>query len=183
MRVIDYFGFQQVCIMGHSMGGQIALYTARMIPESIHKLILLNSSGYMGRAHWWLICSSYLPFFHLAAKRYVQKQSVEDTLQNVLFDQSLITKELKDEYSIPLKDENFYKALIRLLRHREGDLMPEQLREIQLPVLLIWGEEDKVVSLDVRKQLTKDLPNAALITYKDTGHLITEEKPETIYDK
>ncbi|HLR80396.1 MAG TPA: alpha/beta hydrolase [Bacillota bacterium] len=183
MRVIDYFGFQQVCIMGHSMGGQIALYTARMIPESIHKLILLNSSGYMGRAHRWLIFSSYLPFFHLAAKRYVQKQSVEDTLKNVLFDHSLITDELKEEYSIALRDQNFYRSLIRLLRHREGDLMPEQLQEIQQPVLLLWGKEDKVVPLDVGKQLAKDLPNASLTIYDNAGHLITEEKPEDIYEQ
>src|SRR5699024_666590 len=79
MRVIDYFGFQQVCIMGHSMCGQIALYTARMISESIHKLILLNMPRFLGRAHPALIITTCLPFFHLAARRYGQKQSVEDT--------------------------------------------------------------------------------------------------------
>src|SRR5699024_2133853 len=36
MRVIDYFGFQQVCIMGNSMGGQIVLYLSSMITYIIY---------------------------------------------------------------------------------------------------------------------------------------------------
>src|SRR5699024_2474092 len=80
-----------------------------------------------------------------------------------------------EAYGKPLKERNFYKALVRLLRYREGDLISEQLREIQTPALLIWGAEDKVVPLSVGKRLAKDLPHAELITYHQTGHLVTEE--------
>ncbi|MFD1038382.1 alpha/beta fold hydrolase [Virgibacillus byunsanensis] len=178
---MDYFKLKDVTLIGHSMGGQIALYTAEKIPDKINKLILLSSSGYLKRANKWLIYSSYLPFFDLIAKRHVLKQSVEETLKNVLYDPSLITNELKAEYGRPLKDKNFYKALVRFLRHREGDLSSEQLQKIQTSSLLIWGENDRVVPLSIGKRLEKELPNATLISYEKTGHLITEERPFELY--
>ena len=182
-EVIAYFQLKKVTIAGHSMGGQIALYTAREIPEKVNKLILLASSGYLKSANKLLIYSSYLPLFYLIAKRIVQKQSVEETLKNVLYDHSLLTAEQVEAYGNPLKEKNFYKALVRLLRYREGDLISEQLQEIQTPALLIWGVEDKVVPLRVGKRLVKDLPNAQLITYDQTGHLVTEERPREIYEQ
>ena len=71
--------------------------------------------------------------------------------------------------------------MVRLLRHRE-DLEPYQLQEIQVPTLLIWGEEDKVVPVHIGHRLVSDLPQAQLITYEKTGHLITEEKPEHVFE-
>ncbi|WP_060678977.1 alpha/beta fold hydrolase [Virgibacillus halodenitrificans] len=178
---MDYFDIKKISIAGHSMGGQIALYTAKQYPEKIDRLVLLASSGYLPRAKKRLIFVSYLPFFHLFARRHVQKQGVASTLKNVLYNQEYITPELIDAYGAPLKEKNFYKALIRLLRYREGDLNQEALNQIKQPTLLIWGKEDKVVSLRVGMQLEKDLPHATLISYPDTGHLVTEERPEEVY--
>ncbi|WP_318842356.1 alpha/beta fold hydrolase [Virgibacillus alimentarius] len=180
---IDYFQLKNVTIAGHSMGGQIALYTTRIIPQKINKLILLASSSYLGKVRKSLIYSSYLPLFHLIAKRKIQKQGVKQTLTNALYDPSFITSELLEEYGRPLKEGNFYKSLVRLLRHREGDLKPEQLQTIHTPALLIWGEKDNVVPLHVGRRLVKDLPNAKLITYEKAGHLITEERPKEIYEQ
>ena len=50
--------------------------------------------------------------------------------------------------------KGFYKALIRLLRHREGDLLPHQLQDIQIPTLLIWGKEDRSRSHPSRSTLS-----------------------------
>lgn len=182
-EIIGYFKLKNVTIVGHSMGGQIALYAARKIPQKIDKLILLASSGYLKSANKFMILSTYLPFFYLFAKHKVQRQDVEDTLKNVLYNQSLLTRELIEVYGRPLKEKNFYKSLVRLLRYREGDLSSAQLQEIKIPTLLLWGVEDKVVPLSIGERLVKDLPNASLITYGQTGHLITEERPTEVYEQ
>lgn len=178
---IHQFGFADICIAAHSMGGQIALNMARIAPEKIHKLILLSSSGYLKRAKKLLICSSYLPFFDKIIHYYIGRKDVKYHLGNVFFDQSLINDELIREFGRPLAEKGFYKALIRLIRHREGDLLPQQLKDIQVPTLLLWGEEDRVVPVEVGKRLVRDLPDARLITYEETGHLITEERPEFVF--
>ncbi|MCT2535407.1 alpha/beta hydrolase [Aquibacillus koreensis] len=181
LEFIQTFNLSSTHIVAHSMGGQIALHMARLAPEKVNKLILLCSSGYLKRAKKLLIYSSYLPFFDRMVYYYIHRKDVKDYLHNVFFNKELICEEMIDEFSRPLAEKRFYKSLIRLLRHREGDLLPKQLQKIDVPTLIIWGEEDRVVPLHVGKQLVKDLPNAQLITYEKTGHLITEERPEPIF--
>lgn len=181
LECIQHFGISKPYIVAHSMGGQIALNMARIAPEKISKLILLCSSGYLRRAKKPLIYSSYLPFFEKFVHYYVRRKEVIDHLRNVVYNHSLISDELIDEFARPLEEKGFYQALIRLLRHRE-DLEPHQLQKIQVPTLLIWGEEDKVVPVDIGYRLVHDLPRAHLIIYEKTGHLITEEKPEHVFE-
>ncbi|WP_429339206.1 alpha/beta fold hydrolase [Ornithinibacillus bavariensis] len=181
LECLHYFSIKEAYIAGHSMGGQIALYTAKRAPNRVKRLILFSSSGYLPRARSLLIYISYLPFFHLLAKQKIGPQTVIQNLKNVFYDHSLITNDQIEEYGRPLQDKNFSKALVRLLRHREGDLRSEELQKIHTPTLLLWGEEDRVVPLTIGKKLVKDLPNARLISYERAGHLITEEKPLELY--
>lgn len=183
LKCLDYLHIDDAYIAGHSMGGQIALYTAQKAPDRVKKLVLFCSSGYLPRAKNYLIYSSYLPFFYLIAKKKINSQSVVKNLKNVFYDHSLITEEQIEEYGRPLQDRNFPKSLVRLLRHREGDLSSEQLSAIYTPTLLLWGQEDKVVPLVIGKKLAKDLPNSKLISYDKAGHLITEEKPWELYQE
>ncbi|RLL40391.1 alpha/beta hydrolase [Oceanobacillus piezotolerans] len=179
---IDYFNLDGVTLVGHSMGGQIALYTARIIPEKVKKLILVCSSGYLKGANRLMRYCSYLPLFHQAVQRRIKRSSVKESLKNVFYDISLMTEDHIREFTRPLKEKNFSRSLIRLLRHREGDLTSEQLKEIDIPTLLLWGEEDKVVPVSVGHRLVNDLPKAELITYEKTGHLLTEEIPSAIFE-
>ncbi|MCT2346903.1 alpha/beta hydrolase [Niallia taxi] len=181
LECMNQFGYSNFSIVAHSMGGQIALNMALLAPERVSKLVLLCSSGYLKRARKALIYTSYLPLFDKLAYYYVQKKGVRHHLNNVFFDKTLINDEMIEEFGKPLSEKGFYKALIRLLRHREGDLLPNQLQDIHAPTLLIWGEEDRVVPLEIGKRLVRDLPDARLITYKKTGHLITEEQPELVF--
>ncbi len=144
--------------------------------------MLLSSSGYLKRANSALIYCTYLPFFKYYVKRKFHKKEVREHLQNVFYNHSLITDAYVEEYGKPLQENGFYTALMRLLRYREGDLNSEELNTITKPTLLLWGEEDKVVPVHVGHQLESDLPNAKLITYKKTGHLLTEERPHEVFE-
>ncbi len=177
---IEHFQLDKVFLVGHSMGGQIALYTTKLVPDKIDKLVLLSSSGYLDKAKRWKRYCSYLPFCEIAVNYVLKKRSVPDNLKNVFYDQSLITKDLIEEFGRPLKEKNFNKSMMRLLRYREGDLTSEQLKSIDKPALLIWGREDKVVPFYIGMKLEDDLPDAKLIAYEKTGHLITEEKAEAV---
>ncbi|MFS0672226.1 alpha/beta fold hydrolase [Ornithinibacillus sp. 179-J 7C1 HS] len=183
LECLNYFDINEAYIAGHSMGGQIALFAAKNSPKRVKKLILFCSSGYLPRAKNYMIYSTYLPFFYVFAKRKINGQSVVRNLKNVFYDHSLITKDQIEEYGRPLHDKNFPKSLVRLLRHREGDLKSEELNTITTPALLVWGKEDKVVPLVIGRKLANDLPNAKLISYEKSGHLITEEKPHQLYSQ
>ncbi|MBA2871522.1 pimeloyl-ACP methyl ester carboxylesterase [Anoxybacillus calidus] len=172
------------CILvGHSMGGQISLNIAKQRPDLVQQMILLCSSGYLKRAQMPLLLSTYIPYFHLYVKRWLERQGVEKNLLNVIYDHSLIDEEMCKGYEQPFYDEQIFKALARLIRHREGDLSSEELKKIKTPSLLVWGEEDKVVPIHIGKRLHQDLPNSQFISFPKTGHLLPEEKPSHVYEQ
>lgn len=88
-----------------------------------------------------------------------------------------------DGYAKPFESTEIFPALARLLRHREGDLSEKSLQNIETPCLLIWGENDKIVPVNIGKRLSKDLPYARLVVFKETGHLVPEERPKEVYEE
>ena len=172
----------KVILVGHSMGGQIALNVANQRPDLVEKIVLLSSSGYMKRSPASLIYSSYIPFFHRYVKRFLGKQGVDRNLFNVVHDHSLIDEEMRSGYLQPFNDDKIFMALTRMIRHREGDLESEVLQQIQTPSLLIWGQEDRVVPVAIGKKLHQDLLNSTFISFANTGHLVPEEKPLDVYE-
>ncbi|WP_028401383.1 alpha/beta fold hydrolase [Ectobacillus panaciterrae] len=180
--LIEHLALPKVILIGHSMGGQISLYVSKLRPDLIHKTILLCSSGYLSRANLPLLYSSYLPFFHLYVKNWLVRKGVLHNLLNVVHDQALIDEEMMQGYAAPFDDDRIFQALTRMIRDREGDLQPFELQQIKTPSLLIWGEEDRVVPIDIGHRLHKDLENSHFISYEKTGHLLPEEKPMHVYE-
>lgn len=182
IELLNKLHIRRSILIGHSMGGQIALNVSRQKPEVVEKVVLLCSSGYLKRLPASIIHSSKIPYFHLYLKYRLAKQGPLHNLLNVVYDHSLIDDEMIEGYTKPFYDDQIFHALTRMIRDREGDLASDILNKIETPSLLIWGEEDKVVPVEIGRRLNKDLPNSHLITYKKTGHLLPEEKPEHVRD-
>ncbi|MBU8805339.1 alpha/beta hydrolase [Bacillus subtilis] len=178
--ILEHLQVKQAVLVGHSMGGQISLSAALQKPELFSKVVLLCSSGYLKRSHPSIIFGTHIPYFHLYIKRWLSKEGVMKNLLNVVHDKSLIDEEMIDGYGRPFQDEQIFKAMTRFIRHREGDLEPEQLKKMNKPALLIWGEEDRIVPMEIGKRLHADLPNSVLYSLGQTGHLVPEERPELV---
>ncbi|MBM4760704.1 alpha/beta hydrolase [Bacillus sp. B15-48] len=180
VSLLDVLGIKNYSIIGHSMGGQIALNVLYHHPHRAKKTVLLSSSGYLSRAKQLHIFASYLPFFHLLVKNYLARSGIEKNLRNVVYNHSLIDNEMREGYLSPFLDNSIFKGLTGMLRHREGDLTSVQLQKVQTPCLLLWGRHDRVVPLNTGRKLVEDLPNSQLIVLEDTGHLLPEERPEDV---
>ncbi|MCD7035750.1 alpha/beta hydrolase [Metabacillus sp. GX 13764] len=183
IELLEQLQVKNAILVGHSMGGQISLYAAKERPDMFTKTVLLCSSSYMKRLQPHLIFGSYVPYFYLCIKHWLTKQGVWKNLCNVVYDRSLIDQEMMDGYLQPFMDDTIFMALARMIRDREGDLSEAELKKIEVPSLLIWGEEDKIVPLEVGRRLSKDLPDARFHALKNTGHLVPEEKPLHVTEK
>ncbi|MHC0039039.1 alpha/beta fold hydrolase [Pseudoneobacillus sp. C159] len=177
-KLLDDLGKKEVILIGHSMGGQVALNICYYRSELVSHAILLGCSGYLERSKPPLILASYLPFFYLYVKRWLARSGVEKNLQNVVHDHKMIDQTMIEGYLQPfIQGNNVFKGLTRMIRDREGDLTADKLQQINTPCLLIWGEYDKVVPVHIGKKLKSDLNNSKLIILKNTGHLVPEERP------
>jgi pimeloyl-ACP methyl ester carboxylesterase len=182
VELLHNLGINRAILVGHSMGGQIALYMAKYWPDLVDRIVLLSSSGYSKRLKNSIIFATYLPFFNRYVKYWLARKGVMQNLLNVVSDHSLIDDEMIDGYGKPFDNEKYFVGLTKFARDREGDLPAEDLKMIQVPCLLIWGEEDRVVPISIGKRLNKDLPNSSFVSLPNTGHLIPEEEPVIIFD-
>ncbi|MBT2679095.1 alpha/beta hydrolase [Bacillus sp. ISL-35] len=181
VELMKSLGIREFNVVGHSMGGQIAMNILLHHPDHAKKGILLCSSGYLKKASLPLVLSSYIPYFHLYVKFHLARSGVKQNLQNVVYDHSMINDEMLYGYLSPFLEDDIFKALTMMIRHREGDLSAEELRKIEAPCLLIWGEHDKVVPVRIGRKLNKDLKHSELVILKETGHLVPEERPEDVH--
>lgn len=183
LQLLKELKVRHFSVAGHSMGGQVAMNMMLQAPEKVNRGILLSSSSYYARAKRRHILASYLPFFPIFIKHYLAKTGVIGNLKSVVYDHSLIDSLMIQGYAKQFEDPRIFVALNRLLRHREGDLPIDALLSIQTPCLLIWGENDRIVPVEIGKRLEKDLPNARLVILKETGHLIPEERPQKVFEE
>ncbi|MBB6449195.1 pimeloyl-ACP methyl ester carboxylesterase [Geomicrobium halophilum] len=177
--VIDEFAseYTMVIPVGHSMGGQVALRLALLMPDTRKRLVLLASSDGMSRSPSWLRIATFLPFFSWWLSRYVRRRDVRKVLAQVIYDESSITEAQVASYQKPLQEHSMFRALAKFIRHREDDLDEGTLKNINVPVLLLWGKADRIVPLYVGKKLVNRLPDAKLVVYPRKGHLLPEEMP------
>ncbi|WP_221566625.1 alpha/beta fold hydrolase [Alkalihalobacillus sp. TS-13] len=180
---IENMNIENAYVIGHSMGGQVAMHASRIAPDKIKKLILLGCSGYLKRPSRFIVRCSYLPFFVYVIKHWISKKGVRENLLTVVHNPSLIDDDLINGYALPFNDKETFHALIRVLRHREGDMQQEELQQINHPILLLWGKYDQVIPLPVGERMVNDLPNAKLKVYENAGHLLPEEIPEEISEE
>ncbi len=180
LDIINKLGLMKVMIIGHSMGGQIALHVAKQAPQLIDKLFLISSSGYLRRARIAARYFSYFPYFSWFVQQWSRRYDAKQKISESLFDKTLIDEQMIEGYITPFSDKHFFDSLIRLLRHREGDLSSEELKTITTPAILIWGKEDESVPLHIGERLKADLQNSEMITIPDTGHMICDEKPHEL---
>ena len=54
------------------------------------------------------------------------------------------------------------------------------LGDMQLPTLLVWGKDDKVVPYECAEQYQAALPNASISVVEDAGHVVELEQPERL---
>jgi pimeloyl-ACP methyl ester carboxylesterase len=58
--------------------------------------------------------------------------------------------------------------------------LPRRLRRIQMPTLIVWGEEDKVIPVGQARAWRTGIPQAELMVVKGAGHIVYFDKPETV---
>jgi len=102
----------------------------------------------------------------------------EEMVELAWHDPSKITPEIIEGYQKPLRVEDWDKVLWELtITSSESDLA-ERLTEFNMPVLVITGDDDRIVPTEESVRLASDLPNAELVIIEESGHLPHEEQPE-----
>lgn len=165
-KFIEHRNYQNVHLLGNSLGGHVAILHVLKQPERIKSLILTGSSGLFenGMGDTYPKRGDY---------DYIKKKT-----ELTFYDPRTATKELVDEvYDIV---NNRLKAIkiIALAKSAIRNNLGEELNQIKQPTLLIWGNNDAITPPFVGREFQRLIPNSELHFVDKCGHAPMMEVPE-----
>ena len=150
-RWLETFG-EPVHVIGHSMGAQIAIRVAAARPDLVRSLVLVNATGVP------------LRFEPLEQVRSLEKPP---------YGGMSIARVLVPDF-LRAGPTSVAVASTRVLR---GDVR-ELMRELRVPVLLVWGENDPIVLLKYAETMHREIPGSRLVVIPRAAHVAMWDAPE-----
>src|SRR6056297_824988 len=173
---------EAIILMGHSAGTPIAIDYYLQYPKNVKGLILispalehkLDDNPFAKTFSNPLIRGTVSLFRNLLAR------TLEGGLDESWYDTTKITEEIRNEYKKFTTIDDWEKALIEFtLNQGDFDMLPD-LVQIDRPVLIIYGREDKIVPYDEVLEGIKDNLNITVVALEKTGHVPHEETPDLV---
>lgn len=161
-------------LVGLSWGGVLALESYRRFPEAIGSLILADTyAGWKGS----------LPANEYEARRAAALRDLEqrppdyvpDDVPNVMHPAAPASARRRLQDMIDDARAAGYRAMARALIDVDSS---DVLGTIEVPTLLIWGEDDARSPLSVAHTMQASIPGARLVVIPGAGHVSSLERPE-----
>jgi len=185
LKVIGTLGLNGVTVVGHSMGGGVALLVAMTLeqeaPRRLSRLVLIDSIACPQRLPLFLAVLRFPVLGPLVIRLVPATWSVRYILNIAYFDRGKIDRAFVEAYAAPLRCYRGRESLIATARAMippDIDELVEQYRTIRTPVLLLWGRQDCIVPLSIAFRLETAIPTARLRLLDQCGHIPQEEMPE-----
>ena len=181
ISLLDHFGVQQAILVGNSAGGTVSMQVALAHPERISALILVDPTVYRGggSSRWLQSLLATPQMRHLGPLIVRQILSRGPNLIKLAWhNPALLPPEMLEFYQKPFQVDNWDRALWEYTLASRPTGLTERLDELTLPVLVITGDDDRIVPTSKSIRLAGELVNASLVVVDDSGHLPQEEQPQ-----
>jgi len=179
--LMDELGIDRAILVGNSAGGTTAMLTALRHPERVQALVLVDAAIYSGGSRFpsWvrpLLASPQMrrlgPLFARAIQRWG-----EEFGRSAWHDPSQFTPEIWQGYTRPLQSQNWDRALWELTIASHPLNLSDRFDELDLPILVVTGDDDRIVPTEQSIRLADELPGAELVVFPQCGHVPQEECP------
>jgi len=179
-------GHERATLVGHSLGGGVALQFAYQFPEMVERLVLVSSGG-LGPEVGMVLRAAALPGADLfirttAAPGATAASWVTGALGRVGLRPNADLAEVGRAYA-SLADVDRRKAFLSTL-HAVVDTDGQRVAALDrlylaedLPVLIVWGERDPIIPVAHGRAAHTQLPGSRLEVFPDVGHIPQLECP------
>lgn len=179
--LMDALGIERAVLVGHSAGGTVALATALRYPQRVQALALIDAAIYdPGGTPTWLLplvgLARRLPWpVSLLPRLAPYGQRAFDIAWH---DPGRITPDVFAGYAAPYLQPGWGAAFLDFLAANPRRPAAWELHRLQMPVLVMTGDDDRIVPTRDSRRLASELPNAELVVIRDCGHIPQEERPQ-----
>ena len=179
--VLEKLQVTSCIVAGNSLGGSIAWHYALYNKKRVQQLILLDASGYPKKNEKGSIGFKIasMPVINNLLLWVTPKFLVKKSLEGVFVDKTKINNESIDRYHDLLLREGNRKAALSIFKAGFKP-NPEPIKTIQIPTLIIWGDQDQLINVSNAYLFNKDIKGSKLVVFKNVGHAPMEEAPTKV---
>jgi len=168
LELIDQLKIDRAHVVGFSMGGRFAATFGFEHRRRVNKLVLIAPAGLRVPEH---------PAADLAN---IPPDEIPGYLAE---DQSVVLRHWPEHPS-----EEFLAARARerasfaslLASGLASPKFPRWLHRLTMPTMIVWGEKDRILPVGQVDTWTRLIPGAVVKRYAGAGHLVLDEKPESV---
>jgi pimeloyl-ACP methyl ester carboxylesterase len=179
-ELMNALAINQAVMVGHSAGGVVALNMATHYYERVKKLVLVAPAVYVSGTPDWIRFVYNAPQFDRLGPlvaRLTASQS-DEILKTAWHNPQNIPSETFEAYSQIQKIKNWDKALWYFSKSTYSVDFAKNLPSLSMPVMIVSGDDDKIVSESDSKRLHANIPNSKYTVMPNCGHLPHEEYPQ-----
>jgi pimeloyl-ACP methyl ester carboxylesterase len=190
---LDHLNLHQVIIVGHSMGGQVALEVALHYPDKAKGMVLFAPAGFetFTKAGRDLILQWYTPELLKDLTPAQVRRNFEANFYTAPPEMEEMIKERLAMMKTPEYD-HFCMMIPQCVKGMLEEPVFEYLENIKIPVLVYFGKNDKLIpspllrrevdTASIAEKGTEKLSSGRLILLENCGHFIPMECPEKVAD-
>jgi len=182
--MVEHFHTRAFSLVGHSMGGGIALRYAARFPQDVTALVLVDVPGILHRMAYSKFLShlgiDFLPSFYPAQNDHLRnlmssvlglmekaKPAPEAIVANPKLRQRFLNSDPAKIAGLALALEDFSLDISR----------------VQAPTLVLWGRRDTIAPLRNGRVLSANLAHAQLEVFDASGHTPMDDEPEGFHSR
>lgn len=194
-QLIDASGCTSVTLLAHDWGGVVAWMYALLQPRPIERLVIMNiphpTLFQRGLRTWsqmrrsWYGAFFQIPRLPEMMLRAGNGRAITEAFRGMAIDKSRFPEEVTEVYRRAALEPGALTAMVnwyRGLRYSPREWKP--LRDnpplIEIPTLMLWGEEDAALGKELTYGTEELVPNLTLRYLPNVSHWVQQEAPETV---
>jgi pimeloyl-ACP methyl ester carboxylesterase len=179
-------------LVGHSLGGAVVLLATlaamdRPDPEEAPRprlprgLVVVSGAVFPQRFPPYISMARIAGLGELLLAVQPPSWAIRAGIRGIVHDPATVDDVQVEGYRRPLVDPDRRRAIVQASRQilpASGEDLTARYREIQLPLLALWGARDRVVDPANAHRLARTVPRGRAVILPEVGHLPPEEAPE-----
>lgn len=174
LRALDLLGVGRFVLMGHSMGGDVSMRIASMVPDRVETLILAATAN--GMKLWMM---PRMPFMKPVLNFFIRASAPRHTRRLFYDNKAVDLKGIIESYRQTARIKGSRNTVWEMWNGVRAD-KPIDYKRIRMPTLILWAEKEQILPLPGLglRWLQWKLPRAEVVKIPRTGHLLFEERPD-----
>ncbi|BDD07802.1 alpha/beta hydrolase [Fulvitalea axinellae] len=179
--LLDFWELDRPVVIGHDFGGATVFRTHLLNGKRYEKLVVIDP---VAISPWGS------PFFNHVNKHEEAFSGMPDYIHEAVVGAYIKTaahgnldQETIEGIIEPWTGEKGKAAFYRQIAQADQkytDQIQGRYKDIKIPTLILWGEDDVWIPLEKGEKLNGLIPGSQLITVPESGHLVIEERPREL---